>query len=77
MGSITPINQNDPDDIVTAKEVAAFLKIAEGTVLRMARQRLIPSVPVQCGGKTGHKLWRFKMSQIREWVNRQAQGGAA
>lgn len=48
-------------DILTIKEVAQYLKVAEKTIYRLAAADQIPAFKV--GGS-----WRFKFGDIDEWV---------
>tara|TARA_R110002049_G_scaffold102595_1_gene248245 strand:+ start:12843 stop:13019 length:177 start_codon:yes stop_codon:yes gene_type:complete len=52
------------DQIMTVKEVAAYLKVNERTVYRMATAGKIP------GFKVGAS-WRFKHSEIEHWIKQQ------
>lgn len=54
------------DDIMTVKELALYLKIAEKTAYRFASEGKVP------GFKVG-SAWRFKKSQIDEWIEKQAE----
>lgn len=45
------------DEVLTADEVARFLKLSKKTVLRLARDGTIP------GNKVG-RAWRFRRSQL-------------
>ena len=58
-------------DIMTVKEVAAYLKITEKTAYRLAAEGKIPGFKV--GGS-----WRFRQSEIDKWIEteteRKAQG---
>lgn len=58
------------DDIMTAKEVAAYLKINERTVLKYASENQLPAVKV--GGQ-----WRFKREVLDRWLESQMQAGPA
>lgn len=49
-------------EIMTAEEVAEFLRVDVEHVQRMARKRKIPAK------KVGH-CWRFSRSAIEEWFN--------
>lgn len=49
-------------DIMTLKEVAAYLKITEKTAYRLTAEGKIPGFKV--GG-----AWRFKRSDIESWIN--------
>jgi PTS system nitrogen regulatory IIA component len=50
------------DEILTLEEVAKYLRVSERTVYDWAQKGDIP------GGKLG-TAWRFKRSDIEEWVN--------
>lgn len=49
------------DVIMTAPEVAAYLRLAESTVYRLARSGKLP------GRKVGGK-WRFSRKQLDLWL---------
>ncbi len=49
------------DQILTLKEVAAYLKLAEKTAYKLAAQGKLPGFKV--GGS-----WRFKEADIEEWI---------
>ena len=55
------------DDILTIEEVA-YLRVSERTVYDWAQKGEIPS------GKIG-TVWRFKKSEIENWVNERLSGG--
>jgi len=55
-------NANDMDEILTAKELAAYLKLNDRTVLKLAADGVLPGVKV--GGQ-----WRFKKSVIDRWLD--------
>lgn len=48
-------------EIMTIKEVAAYLKLKEKTAYRLAADGKIPGFKV--GGS-----WRFKQSDIEQWI---------
>jgi len=50
-----------PDQILTLKEVAAYLKLAEKTTYKLAAEGKLPGFKV--GGS-----WRFKESDIQVWI---------
>jgi excisionase family DNA binding protein len=50
---------------VTAKEAAAFLKIARSTVMALARTGKIPAHPVTNGRR---KRWLFFISELAAYV---------
>lgn len=49
------------DEILTLKEVAEYLKLAEKTAYRLAAEGKLPGFKV--GGS-----WRFKESDIEKWI---------
>lgn len=52
------------DEILTIKEVASYLKVAEKTIYRLAASKKISGFKV--GG-----IWRFKKSELERWINEQ------
>ena len=53
-----------PEDVLTLKEVAEYLKVTERTIYRMVADRKIPAFKV--GGS-----WRFRLGEIDEWIKSQ------
>lgn len=53
------------DEILTVKELAAYLKIAEKTAYRFAFEGRLPGFKV--GG-----AWRFRKSEIDQWTKEQS-----
>jgi excisionase family DNA binding protein len=51
-------------DVITIRELAAYLKIAEKTLYRVASEGSVPGFKV--GG-----AWRFRKSEIDKWIKRQ------
>ncbi|MDY7024850.1 MAG: helix-turn-helix domain-containing protein [Pseudomonadota bacterium] len=49
------------DQILTLKEVAAYLKLAEKTAYKLAAEGKLPGFKV--GGS-----WRFKTEDIERWI---------
>jgi len=56
------------DTILTIEEVAKYLRVSERTVYDWAQKGEIPS------GKIG-TVWRFKKSEIEQWVNNRLSAG--
>jgi PTS system nitrogen regulatory IIA component len=56
------------DAILTIEEVAKYLRVSDRTVYDWAQKGEIPS------GKIG-TVWRFKKSEIEEWVNERLSSG--
>lgn len=52
------------NDILTLKEVAEYLKLAEKTAYRLAAEGKLPGFKV--GGS-----WRFKKTDIESWITEQ------
>ena len=55
------------DEIMTLKEVAEYLKVAEKTAYRLAADGKLPGFKV--GGS-----WRFKRSDIEHWISEKRRG---
>ena len=56
------------DEILTLKEVAGYLKLAEKTAYRLAAEGRLPGFKV--GGS-----WRFKSVDIESWIEEQKKDG--
>ncbi|MAU41071.1 MAG: DNA-binding protein [Kordiimonas sp.] len=54
------------DQILTLKEVAAYLKLAEKTAYKLAAAGKLPGFKV--GGS-----WRFKQEDVENWIEEQKQ----
>lgn len=54
------------NEIMTVKELADYLKIAEKTAYRFALEKKIP------GFKVGAS-WRFRKKEIDEWIAKQSK----
>ena len=57
------------DDILTIEEVAKYLRVSDRTVYDWAQKGEIPA------GKIG-TVWRFKKSEIENWVNARLSSSA-
>ena len=55
------------DEILTVKELAEYLKIAEKTAYRFASEGRVP------GFKVG-SAWRFRRMEIDRWIKEQERG---
>lgn len=55
-------------DIMTIREVSAYLKITEKTAYRLTAEGKIPGFKV--GG-----AWRFKKQEIDAWIDEQMKDG--
>ncbi|RDD29372.1 DNA-binding protein [Prosthecochloris sp. ZM] len=53
-----------PDEIMTIREVAKFLKLTEKTAYRLASEGRLPGFKV--GGS-----WRFRRADIDAWIEKQ------
>lgn len=64
------------DQIMTVRELAEYLKIAEKTAYRFASEGKVPAFKV--GG-----TWRFRKAEIDRWIkeqelsNKKSEGGSA
>ncbi|MGF1869694.1 methylation-associated defense system helix-turn-helix domain-containing protein MAD1 [Photobacterium indicum] len=56
------------DQILTLKEVAAYLKLAEKTAYRLASEGKLPGFKV--GGS-----WRFKREDLEAWIEANKKSG--
>ena len=54
-----------PGEILIIKQVAAYLKVTERTIYRLAAARKIPAFKV--GG-----TWRFSRTDIDRWISQQS-----
>jgi excisionase family DNA binding protein len=58
------------DEVLTIKEAAALLKLAEKTVYTMAQAGEIPAFKIR-------GQWRIKRSEFDCWLDAQPRGGEA
>ena len=58
------LNRANEGEILTIREVAAYLKVTERTIYRLAAEKKIPAFKV--GG-----TWRFPRSEIDQWIRQQ------
>jgi len=56
------------DDVLTIKEVAALLKLAEKTVYAMAQAGEIPAFKIR-------GQWRIRRTELKQWMDAQPRGG--
>lgn len=56
--------QNQESEMMTLRELAAYLKMPEKTLYRLAAEGKVP------GFKVGAS-WRFRRSEIDKWIKRQ------
>lgn len=61
LGWLTCLDWPMADEILTLKEVAEYLKLAEKTAYRLAAEGNLPGFKV--GGS-----WRFKIQEIEDWI---------
>lgn len=61
----------DQVEILTAQDLARYLRLAEATIYKLAQAGEIPAVKIG-------RAWRFKKQLIDEWFRERAsnQGGA-
>ncbi len=53
------------EPLLTVEELACYLRLTPETVRVMARRGELPSI------KVGKKVWRFKIAEIKDWLNAQ------
>jgi excisionase family DNA binding protein len=58
------------DEILTLKEVAQLLKVAEKTVYTMSQNKELPAFKVR-------GQWRFRREDIDRWIDQQTEKKAA
>ena len=61
LSPIVSVENGMNDEILTLKEVAAYLKLAEKTAYRLAAEGKLPGFKV--GGS-----WRFKKADVENWI---------
>jgi len=62
--SVVLVGKAMADEILTLKEVAEYLKLAEKTAYRLAAEGKLPGFKV--GGS-----WRFKREDVLMWIEKQ------
>lgn len=55
-----------PDEILTIKELSAYLKTSEKTIYRLLSKNEIPAFKVGTA-------WRFKKEAIDQWIEEQSR----
>jgi excisionase family DNA binding protein len=58
-----------PNDILTVKEVADYLKVNERTIYRLASNGELPAFRVGAS-------WRFRLGEIDNWITEQSKQGS-
>ncbi len=56
-----------PEDILTIREVADYLKVTERTLYRLVQDGKLPAF------KVGHS-WRFRREDLERWISEQSRG---
>ncbi len=56
-----------PEDILTIREVADYLKITERTLYRLVQEGKLPAF------KVGNS-WRFRREDLERWISDQSRG---
>ncbi len=56
-----------PEDILTIREVADYLKITERTLYRLVQDGKLPAF------KVGNS-WRFRREDLERWISEQSRG---
>ncbi len=55
-----------PEDILTIREVAEYLKVTERTLYRLVQEGQLPAF------KVGNS-WRFRRDDLERWISKQAR----
>jgi len=66
-GPATPALTTHFEPYVSVEKAAEYLDIAPKTLLGKARRGEVPAYP---WGNGMRKIWRFKISQLDEWMKR-------
>ena len=56
-----------PEDILTIREVADYLKVTERTLYRLVQDGTLPAF------KVGNS-WRFRREDLERWISEQSRG---
>ena len=56
-----------PEDILTLREVADYLKVTERTLYRLVQDGKLPAF------KVGNS-WRFRREDLERWISEQSRG---
>ncbi|MBI1949371.1 MAG: helix-turn-helix domain-containing protein [Myxococcales bacterium] len=56
-----------PEDILTIREVADYLKVTERTLYRLVQDGKLPAF------KVGNS-WRFRREDLERWISEQSRG---
>ncbi len=59
-----------PNEVMTIKEVAALLKLAEKTVYGMASRAEIPAFKIR-------GQWRIRRSELEKWIDSRPRGSTS
>lgn len=65
MDTSSPTNQDAAGIIMTIAEVAAYLRLSEATIYKLAQGRRIPATKIG-------RAWRFPKQLVDEWVRQRA-----
>lgn len=67
-----------PDErLMTADEVARILGVTSTYVRQAARDRRIPAYRLPSPDPSGRPSWRFRVSDIQEWIRERRQDVSA
>jgi excisionase family DNA binding protein len=64
--------QTTREYFVDATEAARFLGLNRRTLLKMAREGVVPAHPL---GEGARKMWRFLLSELDEWLRMRVHSG--
>ncbi len=69
-GQSAPFAMFGAEPLWTVDDVAGYLRLNPETIRVMARRGELPSI------KVGKRVWRFKVSEIRDWLGLQHEAVA-
>lgn len=56
------------ENYVSTKVAAEFLDISEAFIMKLAREHKIPAHPLPIGSRGVRRTWRFRLSELREFM---------
>ena len=62
----------DVEHFVDATKAAEFLSMDRRTLIRWAREGIVPGHPLGAGVR---RIWRFRLGELSSWANAQVQSG--
>lgn len=63
---------DDIEHFVDATKAADFLSMDRRTLIRWAREGILPGHPLGAGNR---RIWRFRLSELSSWATAKVQSG--